>query len=287
MPKRHHLHHGLLSLPALLLVACATIPPAETPVEAAQRRLPREPPVLVAEGCLYRRNLTDFNHYLRAESLQLAEDGGKEVIAELKDTHGIVIGRRVVPLMCASPLPPRGEDQEGRVAPSLAQEQPVEKLKFPVSLHAALAADTELRAAYARLFEACDHRRYRTEKLYECPLLEAAQAALLKARLKAPYVLALSIAGESASPANRGGVMMLGLLLGFIGIPGDEATARLRLISLETGALVWSSFEAEFAGRSPAGVYYDLDGGSSRYQELRIDQRWVSRLLKTLFEPQR
>lgn len=67
----------------------------------------------------------------------------------------------------------------------------------------------------------------------------------------------------------------------------SPATARLRLISLETGALVWSSFEPEFAGRLPAGVYYDLDGGGSRYESLRIDERWVPRLLKTLFQPQR
>ena len=105
------LRHLLLLLPpALQLGGCAAIPPVETPIEAAQRRLPMEPPVLVAEGCLCRRNLTDFNHYLRAESRQLAEDGAREVIAELKDVLGIAVAKQVIPLMRASPLPPRGED---------------------------------------------------------------------------------------------------------------------------------------------------------------------------------
>lgn len=278
-----------LRLPAVLLVllaGCAGRPIAETPIEQAQRRLPAEPPVVVAEGCLYHRNLLSFNHYLQAESRQLAEDGARELLAELAQ-RGIRVTRFSTPLMCASPLPPRGEDREGRVAPDLARGAEVSKQRFPVALNPSLTDDEALRAAYAQLFGGCEHERYRRENLYECPLLSPDQSRRLRARLKAPYVMALSVAGDRASAANRGSAVALGLLLGFLNIPEDEAQIRIRLINLETGALVWSSFEAEFRGVSPSGVFLDIDGASSRYDDLRLTEDWAERMLAPLFEKQR
>ena len=60
-----------LLLPPLLLGACATVPQAEVPIEEAQRRLLTEPPVLVADGCLHRRNAFYLDHYIIDESRDL------------------------------------------------------------------------------------------------------------------------------------------------------------------------------------------------------------------------
>lgn len=275
------------SLLPLLLVGCAALPITEVPIEEAQRRMAAEPPVLVADGCLYRRNLASFNHYLTEESRTLAQDGAKEVIAGFKEYGGVSIKQFVVPLMCATDMPPRGEDKEARIALSEATAQIVVKKPFPQALTPSVEKDTVLREAYTQLFGACDDARYRKEDRYDCPLLKPEQAALLKARLKTSHLVVLSVGGDRSSPANRTAGLMFGLLLGFINIPGDEGTARVRLVNLDTGNLVYSSFPGEFRGQSPSDIYYDIGGGRSRYDDLRITDDWVKRMVKPLFEKQR
>lgn len=271
---------------ALLLAGCVTAPIAESPLEAAQRRLPAEPPLLVAEGCLHQRNLFYLAHYLREESRQLADDGAKELVAAMAG-HGIVIRQKTVPLICASELPPRGEDREGRLSVNEKQQDVATLESFPISLSPALDGDAALKAAYGALFGPCDAVRYRRERLYECPLLKPEQAALLKARLKVPYLLLLSIAGERDSVASRAGGALLGFLLGGMSISTDQATARIRLVSLDSGALVWSSFEAEFRGVSPSGDSGGFDSGITSYGALKLTDDWTERMLKSLFAKQR
>lgn len=271
----------------LLLSACAALPVGQVPIEEAQSRMPKEPPVIVADGCLYRRNLASFNHYIVEDSRKLGADGARELIAGFKEYGGVDISQFVVPLMCATPMPPRGDDKEGRLS-ATEETQSVAALKrFPEPLNAAVAGDAKLLAAYTQLFGACDDRRYRKENRFDCPLLSPEQAALLKARLKTSYLVALSVGGDRASPANRGAGVMFGLLLGFINVPGDEGTARVRLVNLDTGNLVYSSFVGDFRGQSPSDIYYDIGGGRSRYEDLKITDRWVKRMVKPLFEKQR
>jgi len=275
----------LLSLAlALLLSGCASLPPGESPLEAAQRRLPAEPPLLVAEGCLYQTNLLYLPHYLREESRKLAADGADELIAAMKE-HGVDIRKKVVPLICASELPPRGDDKEGRLSASEAQQDAATLETFPISISTALDQDSALKAAYGQLFEACDDQRYRRERLWECPLLKPEQAARLKARLKSPYLLLLSIAGERSSVASRSGGALLGFLLGGVSISKDAGYARIRLVNLETGGLVWSSFEADFRGISPSGR--DFGGAPVSYGELSLTDDWTRRMLRSLFAKQR
>lgn len=277
----------LTLLSALSLGACASLPVGEVPIEEAQRRMVAEPPVLVADGCLYRRNLASFNHYLTEDSRTLAQDGAKEVIAGFKEYGGVGIKQFVVPLMCATDMPPRGEDAEGRIALNEATESLTVKKTFPQALTPTVEADAALLAAYSQLFAACDDERYRKEDRYDCPLLKPAQAALLKARLKTSHLVVLSVGGDRSSAANRTAGMVFGLLLGFINIPGDEGTARVRLVNLDSGNLVYSSFPGEFRGQSPADIYYDIGGGRSRYDDLRITEDWVKRMVKPLFAKQR
>ena len=279
-----------LLMPTLsaLLTACAGMPIGESPIEEAQRRMPVEAaPVLVADGCLYRRHLTAYNHYLVMESRQLGEDGAKEVIAGFKEYGKVGIRQMVVPLMCATDMPPRGDDKKGFVSPEQDSAVAAVEKPFPQPLNDTVAKDAALLAAYSQLFAACDDSRYRKEDRYDCPLLAPAQAALLKARLKTSYLVVLSVGGDRASPANRTAGMMLGLLLGFINIPGDEGTARVRVVNLDTGNLVYSSFPGEFRGQSPADIYYDIGGGRSRYEDLKITEDWVKRMVKPFFEKQR
>lgn len=271
----------LLAL-TLLLAGCASLPPGESPLEAAQRRLPAEPPLLIAEGCLYQTNLLYLPHYLREESRKLAADGAQELVVAMKE-QGIPIRQQVLPLICASELPPRGEAREGRLSASAKQQDVATLEQFPISISAALDQDSALKAAYGQLFAACDDQRYRRERLWECPLLKPEQAALLKARLKVPYVLLLSIAGERSSAASRTGGALLGFLLGGLAISTDQGYARLRLVSLETGGLVWSSFEPEFNGVSPSGESFGVSNNAS----LRLTDDWTRRMLKTLFAKQR
>lgn len=268
----------------LLLSACATLPPGESPLEAAQRRMPAEPPMLVAEGCLYQTNLFYLPHYLREESRKLAADGADELVTEMKE-HGIAIRQKVVPLICASELPPRGDEIKGRLSAS-EKEQDVATLEtFPISISPALDQDAALKAAYGQLFATCDEQRYRRERLWECPLLKPEQAALLKARLKSPYLLLLSIAGERSSVASRSGGALLGFLLGGVSISKDQGYARIRLVSLETGGLVWSSFEADFRGVSPSGRGFG--GTPVSYDELSLTDDWTRRMLRSMFAKQR
>ena len=279
---------ALLLCLVLLMAGCASVPKGESPIEQAQRRMPKEPPLIVAEGCLYYRNLLDYNHYLKAESRLLAGDGARALIAAFKE-KGVAISQFAVPLMCASPLPPRATDKQGRVAESLQKEQPAPLTPFPIAYYDAVKGDATLQAAYEKLYAPCDWQAYRKQKLYECPLLSPEQAALLKARLKTSYVVALSLGGDRASPLHKTGSFAFGLLLfGFINVPGDDATARIRLISLDTGALVWSSFEDEFNGAEPSDLYYELgEGGKAANRELLVDKGWEQRLLKPLFAKQR
>lgn len=269
----------LMSL--VLLAGCASVPPSEVPIEEAQRRLPKESPVVVADGCLYRRNLAYVNQFIVDESKTLAQDGAKEVIAGFK-AFGVSIPQFVVPVMCATEMPPRGDVKGGNIAPSISKPEEGKSLLFPEPLNPIVAKDALLLAAYTQLFAACDDSRYRKENRYDCPLLKPEQAALLKARLKTSYIVALSVGGARASTASRTAGVAFGLLLGFINIAGDEGTARVRLVNLDTGNLVYSSFPAEFRGRSPADVYYD--GGSD---ELKITENWVDRMIKPLFKKQR
>jgi len=276
---------ALLLMP-LLLQACASLPPGEVPIEEAQRRMTKEPPVLVADGCLYRRNLMSFNHYIVEDSRELGRDGAKELIAGFKE-YGVDMRQFVVPVMCATPMPPRGDDKEGRVSMSEDTQSVAVKKTFPEPLSPAVAKDAALFAAYTQLFAPCDDARYRKENRYDCPLLTPEQAALLKTRLKTSYIVALSVAGDRASPANRTAGVMFGLLLGFINIPTDAGTARVRVVNLDTGNLIYSSFVGEFRGQSPSDIYYDIGGGRSRYEDLKIDEKWVKRMIKPLFEKQR
>ena len=273
-----------LLLPSLLLGACATTPPPEVPIEEAQRRLPAEPPVLVADGCLYRRNAFYLDHYIIDESRDLATQGAKEVMAGFKEYGKVDIRQFTVPLMCATEMPPRGDVKGGRIAESLGKEAEAKSLTFPEPLNAAIAGDEPLMAAYTQLFGACDDARYRKERPYDCPLLKPEQAALLKARLKTSYVVALSVGGERLSNSNRTAGVMFGLLLGGLGIGRDEAVARVRLVNLDTGNLVYSSYPSEFNGRTPADLG-ELGGSGSR--ALAIDEQWVRRMVRPLFEKQR
>lgn len=273
----------LLSLAAL--TGCVTTPPGESPIEEAQRRMKAEPPMVVADGCLYRRNAFYLDHYIIDESRELGEQGAKEVIAGFKELGEVNIKQFVVPLMCATEMPPRGEVKGGRIAPNKDQLDQGKSLTFPEPLSPVVAKDEKLMAAYTQLFGNCDDARYRKERRYDCPLLSPEQAALLKTRLKTPYVVALSVGGERLSAANRGAGALLGLLLGGVGIGTDGANARVRLVNLETGNLVYSSYPSEFNGRTPA----DLDGfeaGSGR-DALALTDNWVKRMVKPLFEKQR
>ncbi len=276
-------------LAVLLLLAalggCATTPIAEVPIEEAQRRLVKESPVLVADGCLYRRNLLYLNKFLIDESRELGEQGAKEVIAGFKEYGGVEISQFVVPVMCATEMPPRGDVKGGRISQNEAsQDNEGKSLTFPEPLSPAVEKDVALFAAYTQLFGDCDDKRYRKERRYDCPLLKPEQAALLKARLKTSYIVALSVGGERFSAANRSAGVLFGLLLGGINIAGDEATARVRLVNLDTGNLVYSSYPSEFRGSTPA----DLGGfESSGAGKLQITDNWVKRMVKPLFEKQR
>lgn len=275
---------AVLLLPLLLLGGCATTPRTEVPIEEAQRRLPKEPPVLVAEGCLLRRNAFYLNHYIIDESREIATQGAKEVIAGFKEYGQVNIQQFSVPLMCATDMPPRAEEKGGRIAASVGKEKEGQSLTFPEPLEPALAKDAALLAAYAQLFGDCDDTRYRKERRYDCPLLSTEQAALLKSRLKTSYVVALSVGGERLSNSNRTAGVLFGLLLGGLNIGRDEAVARVRLVNLETGNLVYSSYPSEFNGRTPADLG---DVGGSGGDALAVDERWVRRMVRPLFEKQR
>lgn len=287
-PGRARLTRAVAPLIALLLDACAGLPPAETPIEQAQRRMPHEAPLMVVDSCVYRRNLASFNHYIIEDSRQLANEGAPELMATFKD-FGVTIRQYVVPVMCATNMPPRASDADGRVALNQDQEDRAESRRFPLALNDTVGQDAVLLAAYARLFEPCDFKAVRAERRYDCPLLSTEQAALLKARLKTPYLVAFSVGGDRSSPAHRSGMVAFGLLLGLINIPSDEGTARVRVVNLETGNLIYSSFRGEFTGQSPADVYYDAEygGGRSRYTDLKINAGWAKRMVKPLFAPQR
>ena len=288
MPRARLIRAFALALAVSLLgSACASLPTGESPIEQAQRRLPKESALVVAEGCFYYRNLLDFNHYLKEESRTLASDGARALIAAFKD-FGVRLSQFAVPLMCASPLPPRADDVDGRVAESLEKEMPAPLTPFPVAYFDAVGNDPALKAAYIKLFGECDSKAYKSQRLYECPLLSAEQAALLKARLKTSYVIALSLGGDRASPMHKTGSFAFGLLLGFLSVPSDEATARIRLVNLDNGSLVWSSFPAEFEGAKPSDLQYDIgEGGQARHDELRVRKGWEKKLLKPLFARQR
>lgn len=269
----------------VVLAGCVSVPVvSEVPIEEAQRRLLKEPPVLIADGCLYRRNLVYLNHYIIDESRQLAQQGAKEVIAGFKEYGGVTIQQQVVPLMCATKMPPRGEEKGGRIAESEGKEAQGKSLTFPEPLNPAVASDAPLLEAYTQLFGDCDDQRYRKEKRYDCPLLKPEQAALLKTRLKTSYVVALSVGGERLSTSNRTAGAVFGLLLGGINIGSDGGTARVRLVNLDTGNLVYSSYPSEFNGQTPEDVGSLGGSGSGR---LQITENWVKRMVKPLFEKQR
>ncbi|MES2683099.1 MAG: hypothetical protein V4650_06220 [Pseudomonadota bacterium] len=273
----------IVPLLTLLLSACATKPIPETPIEEAQRRMPAEPPVVVADGCLYRRNLAYLNHFIIDESRDLGQQGAKEVMAGFKE-FGVDIKQFVVPVMCATKMPPRGDEKGGRISQSESTQDKAESLTFPEPLSPLIANDAALFAAYGQIFDDCDDKRRRKEKRYDCPLLKPEQAALLKSRLKTSYIVAVSVGGERVSTASRSAGALFGVFLGFINIAGDAGVARVRLVNLDTGALVYSSFTGDYNGQSPA----DLDsngGGGSR--GMQIDERWVKRMVKPLFEKQR
>ena len=276
----------LLLVPLWLLASCATVPMGEVPIEEAQRRMVSEPPMVIADGCLYRRNLAYLNQFVIDESRTLGADGAKEIIAGFKD-FGVSIKQFAVPVMCATAMPPRGDEKGGIIAPSTAQADKGKGLLFPEPLSPSVANDEPLLAAYTQLFGDCDDSRYRKENRYDCPLLKPAQAALLKARLKTSYIVALSVGGERSSVANRSAGAVFGVVFGFINIAGDEATARVRLVNLDTGNLVYSSFGGDFRGQAPSDVYYDIGGGRSNYGDLKITEDWVKRMVKPLFDKQR
>mgnify|MGYP001795228582 CR=1 FL=1 len=72
------------------------------------------------------------------------------------------------------------------------------------------------------------------------------------------------------------------------GLPEDGATARVRLVKLDEGTLVWSSFPAEFEGTSPGDQFYDIgEGGKARYEALKVRKGWEKKLIKPLFDKQR
>ena len=269
---------ALLSM--LLLHACATAPVPEVPIEDAQRRLVKEPPVVVADGCLYRRNLAYLNHFIIDESRDIAEQGAKEVMAGFKLYGGVEIKQFVVPVMCATRMPPRGDEKGGRISDSEATQDKAKSLTFPEPLSPVVENDAALFAAYTQLFGDCDEKRYRKEKRYDCPLLKPEQAALLKARLKTSYIVAVSVGGERVSGANRTAGAIFGLLLGGLNIANDAGTARVRLVNLDNGALVYSSFTRDFSGEAPA----DSRGTVS---SIEITENWVKRMVKPLFEKQR
>lgn len=275
----------LALLPLALLGGCASRPVSESPVEEAQRRLPKEPPVLVADGCLYRRNLAYLNHYIIDESRALATQGAQEVIAGFKEHGGVLIKQQVVPVMCATQMPPRGDEKGGRISQSEDTQHIAKSLTFPEPLSPVVENNTALFAAYTQLFGDCDDQRYRKERRYDCPLLTPEQAALLKARLKTSYLVALSVGGERYSAANRSAGAVFGLLFGAINIAGDAGTARVRLVNLDTGNLVYSSYPSEFRGATPADLS-GFDGGSGS-SSLAITDNWVKRMVKPLFEKQR
>ena len=273
----------IVPLLTLLLSACATAPIPETPIEEAQRRMPTETPVLVADGCLYRRNLAYLNHFIVDESRELGQQGAKEVMAGFKE-FGVDIKQFVVPVMCATKMPPRGTEKGGRISQSESTQDKAESLTFPEPLSSLIANDAPLFAAYGQLFDDCDDQRRRKEKRYDCPLLKPEQAALLKSRLKTSYIVAVSVGGERVSTANRSAGAVFGVLFGFINIAGDAGVARVRLVNLDTGGLVYSSFSGDFSGRSPA----DFDGnGGGGTSSMQIDEKWVKRMVKPLFEKQR
>lgn len=266
---------------ATLLAGCAALPVGEVPIEEAQRRLPKEPPVVVADGCAYNRNLVYLNAFLTAESRDLGQQGAKEVIEGLK-AFGVNSKQLTVPIMCATEMPPREDAKGGLIADNIDSVKTAKSLYFPLPLNDTVAKDEPLFHAYEQLFGNCDDKAYRKQKRYDCPLLKPVQAALLKARLKTSYVLALSVGGQKLSTANRTAGAVFGLLLGAINIGADEGTARIRLVNLDTGNLVYSSFPADFSGDTPADSL-----GSGRAGDLRIDEKWVKRMLKPLFEKQR
>ena len=277
---------ALLLLP-LLLQACATRPElAEVPIEEAQRRMVKEPPVLVADGCLYRRNLAYVNQFIIDESRTLAEDGAKEVIEGFKKYGNVSIKQKVVPVMCATEMPPRGIEKGGSIAPSSDKPNEGKSLTFPEPMSPVVEGNAELFAAYTKLYGDCDEKRYRKERRYDCPLLSPEQAALLKSRLKTSYVVALSVGGEKLSTANRSAGVVFGLLFGAINIGGDLGTARVRLVNLDTGALVYSSFLGDFQGNSAADSGSGF-GNRSSVDALLINEKWVEKMVKPLFEKQR
>ncbi len=241
--------------------------------------------MLVADGCLYRRNAFYLNHFIIDESRELGEQGAKEVIAGFKEHGQVTIKQFVVPVMCATEMPPRGDQKGGRISQSENTQDKANSLTFPEPLSPAVASDEPLLAAYTQLFGDCDDKRYRKERRYDCPLLKPEQAALLKARLKASYIVALSVGGERLSTGNRTAGVVFGLLLGSINIGNDADTARVRLVNLDTGNLVYSSYPSEFNGQTPE----DLDGfnGGSGLRSLEITDNWVKRMVKPLFEKQR
>ncbi len=282
----------LLRIPLLvssLFAGCAVRPDVpEVPIEEAQRRMIAESPVLVADACMYNRNLVYNNDYLMAESKDLGQQGAKEVIVGFKQ-HGISIKQFSVPIMCATEMPPRGDEKGGLIATQAETVSTAKSYYFPIALNDALGKDATLLAAYTQLFAHCDYKAYRKEKRYDCPLLKPEQAALLKARLKTSYIVALSIGGERFSTANRSAGALFGVLFGAINIGADAGSALMRLVNLDTGNLVYSSFPGEFSGQSAGDNY---SGGSnyngrSNNSDLRIDEKWVERMLKPLFEKQR
>lgn len=276
---------GLYLLSLVVLAGCVNVPVvSEVPIEEAQRRLPKEPPVLVADGCLYRRNLAYLNHFIIDESRELATQGAKEVMAGFKEYGGVNITQLVVPVMCATAMPPRGEEKGGRISQSETTQDKAQSLLFPEPLNPIVAKDAPLLEAYTQLFGDCDDKRYRKERRYDCPLLKPEQAALLKARLKTSYLVAVSVGGERYSTANRSAGAVFGLLFGAINIAGDSGTARVRLVNLDTGNLVYSSYPSEFNGQTPEDVGSLGGSGSSR---LQITDNWVKRMVKPLFEKQR
>ena len=274
-----------LLLGTLLLQACVTKAPIpEVPIEEAQRRMPKEPPVVVADGCLYRRNLAYLNHFIIDESRELGSEGAKEVMAGFKEYGGVEIKQFVVPVMCATRMPPRGDEKGGRISQSESTQDKAKSLTFPEPLSPVVENDAALFAAYTQLFGDCDDKRYRKEKRYDCPLLTTEQASLLKSRLKTSYVVAVSVGGERYSAANRSAGAVFGLLFGAINIAGDAGTARVRLVNLDNGALVYSSYTRDFNGEAPADF---SSGGGAGLNSIEINETWVKRMVKPLFEKQR
>lgn len=263
-----------------LLAGCAARPEIpETPIEEAQRRMPNEPPVIIADGCMYNRNLIYNNDFLMKESKELGQQGAKELIEGFK-RYGVTIKQLAVPIMCATEMPPRGEEKGGLIATNIDTVSTAKSYYFPIPLNDTVGKDEPLFKAYEQLFGPCDDKKYRKEKRYDCPLLKPEQAALLKSRLKTSYVVALALGGEKLSTANRSAGAIFGLLLGSINIGGDAGTALMRVVNLETGNLIYSSFPGEFRGDSAGDSSLDS-------ADLRIDEKWVERIVKPLFAKQR